>query len=124
MQIHVEHVIGVLKQKYTILQGTLPISVIADKDDQEATIDKLIRVCCATSVHLLYHKIDVSLNIVMCIIYVLYNKVNICTTRIQFHKTHFAFCLPLLLQLKFSSLQHDGQYHLPFGAQRILKQSK
>ena len=86
VRIHVERVIGVLKQKYTILQGTLPISVIADKDDQEATIDKLIRICCATSVHLLYHKIDVSLNIVKCIIYVLYNKVNICT-RIQFHKT-------------------------------------
>ncbi len=47
VRIHVERVIGVLKQKYTILQGILPISVIADKDDQETSIDKLVRVCCA-----------------------------------------------------------------------------
>ena len=47
VRIHVECVIGVLKQKYTILQSILPISIIADKDDQDATVDKLVRVCCA-----------------------------------------------------------------------------
>ena len=48
VRIHVERVIGVLKQKYTILQGTLPISLINDNDDDnETTIDKIVRVCCA-----------------------------------------------------------------------------
>jgi len=41
VRIHVERVIGVLKQKYTILQGTLPIALI--KDDN----DKIVTVCCA-----------------------------------------------------------------------------
>ena len=47
VRIHVERVIGVLKQKYTILQSVLPISFIGHKDDiGDATIDKLVRVCC------------------------------------------------------------------------------
>ena len=32
VRIHVERVIGVLKQKYTILQGTLPINLISHDD--------------------------------------------------------------------------------------------
>lgn len=47
VRIHVERVIGQLKQKYTLLQSVLPISVIADKDDEAATVDKIVRVCCA-----------------------------------------------------------------------------
>ena len=47
VRIHVEHIIGVLKQKYTMLQNVLPITIIADKDDQDATVDKLVRVCSA-----------------------------------------------------------------------------
>lgn len=47
VRIHVERLIGVLKQKYTILQHTLPISMIADKDDEQASIDKIVRVCCS-----------------------------------------------------------------------------
>lgn len=47
VRIHVERVIGVLKQKYTILQGTLPISLISDSDDNEAVIDKIVKVCSA-----------------------------------------------------------------------------
>ena len=48
VRIHVERVIGVLKQKYTILQGTLPISLLSDSDDDnEAVIDKIVKVCCA-----------------------------------------------------------------------------
>ena len=47
VRIHVERVIGALKQIYTILQSVLPITVIADKDDGAATIDKIVRVCCA-----------------------------------------------------------------------------
>ena len=45
--IHVERVIGVLKQKYTILQSVIPISLISDKDDEGASIDRLVRVCYA-----------------------------------------------------------------------------
>lgn len=47
VRIHVERVIGVLKQKYTILQHILPISIIADKDEHQASIDKIVRVCCS-----------------------------------------------------------------------------
>ena len=47
VRIHVEQVIGILKQKYTILQSILPISFIANKDQESAAIDKLVRVCCA-----------------------------------------------------------------------------
>lgn len=47
VRIHVERVIGVLKQKYTILQSTLPISFIANRDQEATTMDKLVRVCCA-----------------------------------------------------------------------------
>ena len=47
VRIHVERVIGLLKQKYKILQGVLPISLIIDEKDTESTIDKIVRVCCA-----------------------------------------------------------------------------
>lgn len=48
IRIHVEQVIGVLKQKYTILQSILPISLISDgSQDTNLTIDKIVRVCCA-----------------------------------------------------------------------------
>ena len=41
VRIHVERVIDVLKQKCTILQGTLPISLLSDSDDDnEAVIIK------------------------------------------------------------------------------------
>ena len=43
VRIHVEHVIGQMKQKFTILQGTLPISLIRRPADTDvATIDKII----------------------------------------------------------------------------------
>ena len=45
MCIHVERVIGVLKQKYTILQSRLPIRFISDKDDNGTSIDKMLIVC-------------------------------------------------------------------------------
>ena len=50
IRIHVERVIGLLKNRYTILQGTLPIHMIkslkdeADKADL-ASIDRLLTVC-------------------------------------------------------------------------------
>lgn len=47
VRIHVERLIGVLKQKYTILQNVLPIKLLANKDDEGASIDRLVTVCCA-----------------------------------------------------------------------------
>ena len=49
VRIHVERVIGQLKQKYTILQGILPLSLISDNDCNvdETVIDKIVKVCCA-----------------------------------------------------------------------------
>lgn len=46
VRIHVERVIGILKQKYSILQGTMRISFITD-NETESTVDKIVRVCCA-----------------------------------------------------------------------------
>ena len=48
VRIHVERAIGVLKQKFTILQGTIPITLVTDSTGQNmVTIDKIVRVCCA-----------------------------------------------------------------------------
>ena len=38
--------IEVLKRKYTVFNGVLPIKSIADKDNKHASIDKLVRMCC------------------------------------------------------------------------------
>lgn len=47
VRIHVERVIGLLKNKYTILQDVLPVSLVSHKDkgDSFSTLDKLIVVC-------------------------------------------------------------------------------
>ena len=47
VHIHVERVIGVLKQKYTILQGTLALKLIQHENEEPSTIDKIVTVCCA-----------------------------------------------------------------------------
>ncbi|XP_072021067.1 uncharacterized protein [Amphiura filiformis] len=50
VRIHVESVIGLVKQKYSILQGTLPLSMVGGIDmlgNGDAPIDKLVKVCCA-----------------------------------------------------------------------------
>ena len=60
VRIHVERAIGVLKQKFTILQGTIPITLVTDIAGQNmVTIDKIVRVCCAlvNVCHLLFPKI-------------------------------------------------------------------
>ena len=52
IRIHVERVIGVVRQKYTILQSTLPINMImCDKDENISTIDKIVTICCALCNH-------------------------------------------------------------------------
>ena len=48
VRIHVERVIGLLRRKYRILQGTLPLQFLSKKDENHATtIDKVILVCSA-----------------------------------------------------------------------------
>ncbi|KAK2148263.1 hypothetical protein LSH36_506g00005 [Paralvinella palmiformis] len=47
-RIHVERVIGCVRQKYTILGGTLPIDYLLIKDQANITIiDQMCHVCCA-----------------------------------------------------------------------------
>ena len=47
IRIHVERVIGILKQKYTILQSVLPINLIRNDDSTStlAPINKIVSVC-------------------------------------------------------------------------------
>ena len=48
VRIHVERLIGTVKQKYSILEGILPISFIKNESDADITVaDKLMVVCCA-----------------------------------------------------------------------------
>ena len=52
IRIHVECVIGLLKNRYTILQGTLPVQVVKSLKDEAdqvevASIDRLLTVCSA-----------------------------------------------------------------------------
>jgi len=46
--IHVERLIGVIRQKFSLLHSTLPISIIASsEDDGVSFIDKIVTICCA-----------------------------------------------------------------------------
>ena len=48
VRIHVERIIGLLKNRYTILKGPIPVSLIKHKRDTEfANIDKILHVCSA-----------------------------------------------------------------------------
>ena len=48
VRIHVERVIGLLKNKYTLLKGPIPIPLLQVKDDSTLpSIDKIICVCSA-----------------------------------------------------------------------------
>lgn len=48
VRIHVERVIGTLKQKYTILSDTLPLQMAKKKcTDDFSFIDKIVVVCCS-----------------------------------------------------------------------------
>ena len=48
VHIHVERVIGLLKQKYAFLRGELPINVImCDSSSEYSMIDEIVTVCCA-----------------------------------------------------------------------------
>ena len=48
VRVHVESVIGLLRNKYTILQGILPLDYLMKIDELKlSTIDKIIVVCSA-----------------------------------------------------------------------------
>ncbi len=48
VRIHVERVIGVVRQKYRLLTGTLPLEyAVKKKEEKTPYIDKIVRVCCA-----------------------------------------------------------------------------
>ena len=47
VRIHVERVIGMLRQKYTYLGGVLPINTImCDSSSEYSMIDKVVTICC------------------------------------------------------------------------------
>lgn len=43
VRIHVERVIGLLRRKYTILQGILPTDYLASSENQTPLVDRIIR---------------------------------------------------------------------------------
>jgi len=47
VRIHVERVIGNVRQKYSILQSTLPIQYVHKREGQSPIIDSIVTVCCA-----------------------------------------------------------------------------
>ena len=48
VRIHVERVIGVTRQKYTILSGTVSTNLLETSDEEEyMPLDKIVHVCCA-----------------------------------------------------------------------------
>ena len=47
IRIHVERVIGSVRQKYTILSGTQPIDFVLSRDGSVPVLDKVVCVCCA-----------------------------------------------------------------------------
>ena len=47
VRIHVERVIGMLRQKYTILESTLPIAFLSSKNNSTSQIDKIVTICAA-----------------------------------------------------------------------------
>ena len=47
VRIHVERVIGLLRRKYTILEGTLPTDFLNSANGEVRMIDRILRVCAA-----------------------------------------------------------------------------
>lgn len=46
VRIHVERVIGMVRNKYALLKGSLPVEVLRTNGSKECQIDKIVRVCC------------------------------------------------------------------------------
>ena len=49
VRIHVERVIGLVRNKYTILRDILPVDYLQNETNQVPLIDKIVTVCCALS---------------------------------------------------------------------------
>ena len=47
VRIHVERVIGLLRRKYTILEGTLPTDFLNSANGEVPMIERILRVCAA-----------------------------------------------------------------------------
>lgn len=48
VRIHVERVIGNVRQKFSILRGTIPINMVTKRTGEECPlIDRIVRICCA-----------------------------------------------------------------------------
>ena len=47
VRIHVERVIGSVRQKYSILSATQPIDFVTSRDGKVPTLDKIVCICCA-----------------------------------------------------------------------------
>ena len=48
MRIHVERVIGLLRQKFTILNSNIPIDFLKQSEgDELTTLDKMVHTCCS-----------------------------------------------------------------------------
>ena len=61
LQIHVERVIGLLRNKYTILQGVIPITLIKRPSDTSvATIDKIVTISAALIKYIKFNCIKVN----------------------------------------------------------------
>jgi hypothetical protein len=46
-RIHVERIIGLVRNKYTILQGSIPVDYLISHAENVPTIDKITTVCCS-----------------------------------------------------------------------------
>ncbi len=47
LRIHVERVIGLVRQKYTMLENTIPITLLSPDECNMTTLDKIVQVSCA-----------------------------------------------------------------------------
>jgi hypothetical protein len=47
VRIHVERVIGLVRQKYSILRSIIPVNFIMNQEGGSSAIDKVVTVCCA-----------------------------------------------------------------------------
>ena len=47
VRIHVERVIGNVRQKFSILRSTLSIRFVTKREDECPIIDRIVHVCCA-----------------------------------------------------------------------------
>ena len=64
MRIHVECVIGAVRQRYPILQSTLPIHYVMKRNGEDIPlIDHMVHICSA--LHLINHAISVHAFVVL-----------------------------------------------------------